>query len=222
MSMPEDNPFKRSPQDPVYVDGPPQSSSKKGCLIGCGIVGLLGLLVCCGGVAFFGIKGPGMLASVVDAAVAEELRSQLPSDPNVQQHIGEIKTLNFDFTKTIENAQKASEAGEETSMAFRIEGSNGSGVVLIVQDPSGPNGAGIKSGKLIMDDGSEYPLDMEAIRAAPPGTLEIELDEMFDDGQAEPAVPGDGNQIPADLEIAPIDLSGGVQNADGVDNEDRQ
>ena len=188
MSMPEDNPFKRSPQAPITYDSPPPKSSKKGWLIGCGIVGLLGLLVCCGGFAFLGIKGPAMISDAVNAAMAEELRGQLAVDPSVQQQIGDIQTLEFDFTKTIEAATKASEAGEEPNvMAFRVNGSNGSGVVVVRQDTSQPGRVGIKSAKLVMEDGTEYPLDLGAINAAPPGNLQINLDDVINDGQAESA-----------------------------------
>ena len=183
MSMPQDNPFKRN-DDPVYADGPPQKSSKKGCLIGCGIAGLIGLLVCCGGVAYFGIKGPAFIADAVNAAMAEQLQGQLASDPSVQEQIGEIQSLQFDFTKTIESAQKASEAGDEPRLAFRIQGSAGSGMVYIVQDKSAPNGVGIKSGTLVMDDGTEYPLNAGAVNDAA-GGLQINMDDIIDDGNAE-------------------------------------
>lgn len=199
MSMPEDNPFKRTPSDSVTFDGPPQKSSKKGWMIGCGLVGLLGLLICCGGAAYLGIKGPAMLTGVMNEAMVGPLTEQLTNEPSVQDQIGEIQSLEFDLTQTMENAQKAGEAGQDPKIAFRIQGTNGSGVVLIQQDASGPGGAGIKSGTLIMDDGTEYPLDVGAIKAGPPGNLQINLDDVIDDGQAEVT---DGP-----LEIGPIELN---------------
>ena len=211
--MPENNPFKRT-NDPIYVDGPPQKSSKKGWLIGCGIAGLIVLLVCCGGVAFFGIKGPAFIADAVNAAMAEQLQGQLADDPSVQQQIGEIQSLEFDFTKTIESAKKASEAGEEPRLAFRIQGSAGSGMVYIVQDKSAPNGVGISSGTLVMDDGTEYPLDANAVNEAAKGGLQINIDDMIDDGNAEP-------QDPGIIDIGPIDLESAGQNGSGIDNLDR-
>ena len=210
MSMPQDNPFKKT-DDPIYVDAPPQKSSKKGCLIGCGIAGFLGLLVCCGGAAYFGIKGPALIADAVNTAMAEQLQGKLSGDPSVQQQIGEIQSLEFDFTKMIEAAQKASEAGEEPPLAFRIQGSAGSGMVYIVQDKSVPNGVGIKSGKLVMDDGTEYPLDAGAVNEAASGGLQINLDDMIDDGNAETADPGI-------IDIGPIDLNAAGQNGNGLDN----
>ena len=213
MSMPQDNPFKKT-DDPTYVDGPPPQSSKKGCLIGCGIVGLIGLLVCCGGVAYFGVKGPAMLEGLVNESLATEFKPKLAADPSVQEQIGEIQSLEFDFTRTIENAQKASEPGSEPPMAFRIQGSAGSGIVYIVQDKSAPGGLGIKSGTLVMEDGTEYPLDVGAVNEAAPGGLQINLDDMIDDGNVEP-------QDPGVIDIGPIDLNGPGQNSNGVDNVDR-
>jgi hypothetical protein len=82
----------------------------------------------------------------------------------------------------MEEAQKQG-AGGEPRMAFRIKGTNGQGYVMVVQDPSSPNGVGIKSGTLIMDDGTEFPLDMSAVRSAPPSTLEINMDDVITEGQ---------------------------------------
>jgi len=205
MSMPEDNPFKKS-DDAIYVDGPPQQSSKKGCLIGCGIAGFLGLLVCCGGVAYFGVRAPAM--------IAEQVEGQLAADPSVQQQIGVIQSLELDVTTTFEQAQKASEAGEDPRLAFRIQGSAGSGMVYIVQDESVAGRLEIKSGTLVMDDGTEYPLDAGAVNEAAPGGLQINLDDMIDDGDVETKDPGV-------IDIGPIDLNGAGQNGDGVDNVDR-
>ena len=99
-------------------------------------------------------------------------------------------------------------------MAFRIQGSAGSGIVYIVQDKSAPGGLGIKSGTLVMEDGTEYPLDVGAVNEAAPGGLQINLDDMIDDGNVEP-------QDPGVIDIGPIDLNGPGQNSNGVDNVDR-
>ena len=212
MSMPQDNPFKKS-DDPIYVDGPPQKSSKKGCLIGCGIVGLIGMLVCCGGVAYFGVRGPAMLEGLVNESLAVDLQPKLAADPSVQEQIGEIQTLTFDFTKTIENAQKAAESGGDPPMAFRIQGSAGSGMVYIVQDKAAKGGLGIKSGTLVMDDGSEYPLDAGVVNEAAAGGLQINLDDMIDDGNVE-------TQDPGIIDIGPLDLDRAGKNGTGVDNSE--
>jgi hypothetical protein len=34
-----------------------------------------------------------------------------------------------------------------------------------------------------MDDGTEFPLDMSAVRSAPPSTLEINMDDVITEGQ---------------------------------------
>jgi hypothetical protein len=181
MSTQQDNPFKRN-DDTMFSEQAPRKSGKRTLLIGCGIFGLLGMLVCCGGVAYFAYQGPKLMAQAVNAAMAVQLQQQLAADPNVQQKIGTIESLEFDFTRMIEEAQKPG-AGGEPRMAFRIKGTNGQGYVMVVQDPSSPNGVGIKSGTLIMDDGTEFPLDMSAVRSAPPSTLEINMDDVITEGQ---------------------------------------
>lgn len=198
MSTIEDNPFKKS-DDAAFSQAPRQGSGTKKWLLGCGIVGLIGMLICCGGMVYFASKGPQFLSNAVNAAMAEQLRTQLASEPSVQQHIGQIEALEFDFTQTVENAQKAQGAGGEPRLAFKIRGSNGQGVVLVVQDGSGPGGAGIKSGTLVMDDGTEYPLDIEAMKSAGPSSLDINFDDAIDDGQTVPS----GN---APAEVPPISL----------------
>jgi len=206
MSMNQTDPFQATPTNPEYAEAPPQKSSNRGCLIGCGVAALVGLLICCGGVAYFAVRGPAFLANVVNEAMGAQIRQQLATEPSIQQRIGEIQSLEFDMTQTVENAQQASEAGEEPKMVFRIVGSNGSGIVLIEHDPAGPDGAGIKSGTLVMDDGTEYPLDIEAIKAAAPSDLPIDLDATIDDGQLE------------SLEIGPIDIEDAIQSSQGEDN----
>jgi len=209
MSTHETDTLQHPQGSPVYAEEPPQKSKNRGCLIGCGVAALIGLLICCGGIAYFGVKGPAFLANAVNQAMAEQVRSQLSVEPNVQQQIGDIQSLEFDFTKTIENAQKASEAGEEPKMAFRIQGTKGSGVVLIENDAAGPNGAGIKSGTLVMDDGTEYPLDMEAIRSDAPTDLQIDFDDMIDEGQSESKAGAEATDTES-IEIESIDLEGAI------------
>jgi hypothetical protein len=179
----QDNPFKRN--DDAMFQAPPRSSGTRKILIGCGIFGFLGMLICCGGVAFFSYRAPAFMAQAVNAALGVQLQQQLASEPNIQQKIGTIQSLEFDFTRMIEEAQKSGGNGEPR-LAFRIKGTNGQGYVMVVQDPASPNGVGFKSCTLIMDDGTEVPLDMAAMNSAPPSTLEINLDDVVTEGQSEP------------------------------------
>lgn len=209
MSTIEPDTLQSSQPSPVYGEQPPQKSSNRGCWIGCGVVALIGLLICCGGIAYFGVKGPAFLANAVNEAMADQVRGQLAVEPNVQAQIGEIQSLEFDFTKTIENAQKASESGQEPKMAFRIQGTKGSGVVLIENDPSGPGGAGIKSGTLVMDDGTEYPLDMESIGPPSSTDMQINFDDMIDEGESASEDQPQAIEV-APIEVEPIDLEGAI------------
>lgn len=177
MSTIQDNPFKRS-DDADFSQTPPQKSNRK-WLVGCGIVGLLGMLICCGGVAYFAYKGPALLSDALNAAMAGELQAQLSTDANVQERIGEIESVSFDFNETAQ-AQQGAQPGSEPRLAFRVKGSKGEGVVLVVPDQSSGGSPRMKSGTLVMSDGTEYPLDLSAGSEG----AEISLDDVIDEGEA--------------------------------------
>ncbi len=191
MSTIQDNPFKRS-DDADFSQAPPKNSNKK-WLVGCGIVGLLGMLICCGGVAYFAYKGPQMLTDAVNAAMAGELQAQLSTDATVQDQLGEIESLEFDFAETQQSA--AQSGGGEPKLAFRVKGSKGEGVVLVVPDQSSGGSPKMKSGTLVMSDGTEYPLDL----SSGSGGMEVNMDDVIDDGDAPEETPADA--APINLEV---------------------
>lgn len=198
----EDNPFKRN-DDAMYQQPTRGSSSKKPLLIGCGIFAFLGLLICCGGIAYLVKTGPQWFSSIISSTLAPQIQSQVAADPNVQQRIGEIKSLEFDVNRYAENVQAASQSGSEPQFPFRVEGDLGSGMILVTidQNPSAPGGVGIRSGRLVMDDGTEYPLDVGAIKAGAPGNLQINMDDLFDDGEVVSPDAGQGDLGPIRLNL---------------------
>ena len=62
MSMTPNNPFEDPQNDQGYVQSPPPKKGGKGCLIGCAVAGLLGVLFCCGGGGYLAHYGVSMLA----------------------------------------------------------------------------------------------------------------------------------------------------------------
>jgi hypothetical protein len=156
MSMAPNNPFENSQNDQVFGESPAPKKSGKGCLIGCGIAGLVCVLLCCGGVLMFG--------QFISTTLATEYQRQLEGNPVVVEHIGEIDSLDVDWmttwSKTMEEAEKQQQGqqGSDAMLVFNIEGSKGSGQIILVPDEGGGDGPGMNSAKLVMPDGSEYPI----------------------------------------------------------------
>ena len=150
MSTNPNDPFQ-NPNAVGYEQAPPKKG--KGCLIGCLLIGLVGLLVCCGGGYF--LFSAGMSIS------GEALTAQIQDDPSIREHIGEIESASFSFSGTMEEAQSAQAEGGQPGAVFEIEGSKGSGR-LIISDNGGDGTATLK-----LPDGSTYPV-ASPIRTASP------------------------------------------------------
>ncbi len=152
MSMSPNNPFEDPQNDQGYLQDQgsgqtPKTKSGKGCLIGCGIAGILGLLLCCGGGVFmvqFGVS-----------ALADQLERQIAGDPAIVEHIGDIESLEVNWSATIEEAQKTGD--QDSGLIFEIKGSKGSGQFLVKQDKGGE---GIDMATLILPDGTRIPVNL--------------------------------------------------------------
>ena len=131
------------------------------------------LVVCCGGIYF-------LLNFLTDS-----YQQQLAGNPVIEEHLGEIESMQMNLTKTAEAAENAD--GE--TFAFDVNGSVASGTVLIRQDPSG-DGTGIASAELILQDGSRYPIPLEG--GAPEVDTEFEIDMgELDSGEFGSAIEAD-------------------------------
>lgn len=100
-----------------------------------------GLVICCG-VVFWGYQaGAEQLASQVEAEIAD--------DPAIQEHIGEIESLELSL-------QKSAELGQQGRVVLPIKGSKGEGVIIGSQQP-GTN----QLSDLVLEtaDGEQYPLE---------------------------------------------------------------
>lgn len=142
------NPEDRTPRE-VYQTQTPggtaaggKSSKSWGWILGVVAVVLIGVLVICCGILYWGFQ-----------AGAEQLTSQVRADvadhPAVQEHIGEIESLDVSF-------QKTAELGEQGRMVLTVEGSKGEGVIIGSQEPGGQR---LSHLVLQTPDGEEYPLE---------------------------------------------------------------
>ncbi|QDT13881.1 hypothetical protein [Planctomycetes bacterium K23_9] len=171
MSMAPNNPFE-SNQPGSSNGGPVQPKKTNTWLWVFGIIGGLGLLavmVCCG-VGYYGYsKGTQM--------VADEMKGQLAGNAVIEENIGEINSMSMNLSAVIEEAKKQQEAGNDgapPSMVFDIEGSKGSGRILMKNEPGGqPNEV-----ELVMADGSRHtiPLESPLFQAEPEEFDDMDID----------------------------------------------
>jgi hypothetical protein len=174
MSMSPNDPFEDQQNDPAFGQVPPPKKGGKGCLIGCVVAFVLGLMVCCG--------GGGVMIYVGLSILSDEYSRQLAGNPVIVEHIGEIESIEASWSATIEEAQKAGDQGTGAPVAFEVEGSKGSGTLLVEQDQSG-GGSMIKSATLILPDGTRIPID---VSVTPSALEELEdLGELVDPGEIE-------------------------------------
>lgn len=165
MSNRPDNPFQQNAPGTMYGDQQPKTGGSKVWLWVLGsilAVFLLGALVCCGGGYFAYQAGTGMMA--------EAYTSQLNNNPVIQEHIGDIESMNFDLTATTEQAEASGGA-----MAFKISGTKGSGILLIHQAPGG-DGERIERAELVLPDGTRHEVPVATETPIPDETVELETD----------------------------------------------
>lgn len=174
MSTGPNNPFETNQQDPLPGTPVQPKKGKSVWLWVLGIVGglgLLGLIVCCGG-AYWGYNKSTQM-------VADELKGKLAGNAVIEEQIGEISTVAVNLSAVIEEAKKQQEAGGEgapPSLVFDIEGSKGSGRILMKEDPGQSSEV-----DLVMSDGSRFtiPLDSPLFQAGDAVMAEPEeFDEM--------------------------------------------
>ena len=84
-----------------------------------GGLGLGGLLVCgcCGGVMMFGLS-----------TMSSSMEDEVAGDPAIQQHIGEIRSMNLNLAATGEEAQKR--ANGKNIMVYDVKGTAGDGQLI--------------------------------------------------------------------------------------------
>jgi len=116
--------------NPPGVGAPPPRKSNAWIWI-LGIVGVLGLgmVICCGGGVYFAYSaGVSMMEKMVKDEVAD--------DPQVQKHIGEIKSMPLNLIKSTEETDKRG-TGDDNVLVFEVKGTEGNGE-FIVHQPKRP------------------------------------------------------------------------------------
>lgn len=177
MSMNPNDPFN-NPNDPL-----PQSQiaapkkGRSGCLIGCGIVSGLVLLVCCGGIYW--------AMTFVSGEMAKEVERRLIDNEVVAENIGQLESVSLELMETSRQTQQAQEEGKRGVLVFSLEGSQGDAQLHIEQDAA--NQPDFTSATLVMPDGERIPIDASAPSDIDIDldALEMELDEMIDSGDVE-------------------------------------
>lgn len=106
-------------------------------LAGCGFLIVAG---CCG----FAFWGWGLFT--------DQAKDALNANPVIQEHIGNIESIETDFTAT-GNAE-----GDDV-FVFRIKGPKGSGVVTAEFISTGADSEEVRSGTLELDSGETYDLN---------------------------------------------------------------
>jgi hypothetical protein len=115
--------------NPPGVGAPPPKKSNAWIWI-LGIIGVggLALMICCGVGGYFAYSaGIDMMAKAVQEAVE--------GDPQVKQHIGEIKSMPLHLMKSAEETEKRGTG--DNILVFEVKGSNGNGE-FIVHQPKQP------------------------------------------------------------------------------------
>ena len=145
---------------------PPPKKGGRGLLIGCGIVGVVGLLLCCGVMGMFAYVAPGLFGDIVKAEVE--------NSPTVIEHIGEIESMTLSMSASIDEAENF-EPGQATPMAFEVQGTKGSGTIMVQQSRTGQ---GIDSAVLVLPSGERLPIELASGSAGVLDDIEVELNEL--------------------------------------------
>lgn len=146
MSTVPNDPFDESPAG-AQTEAP-FKKSRRGCFLGCAIVSGIVMLVCCGG-GYWAMD-------FVSQQLGDQVVRQTAGDPVMAEHIGELETARFEWWETGQQSQQAKAEGKNGVMVFSIEGSKGSGQLLVDQDAS--NQPDFDSMTLVLEDGSRFPL----------------------------------------------------------------
>ncbi len=187
MSMAPNNPFEPQPQPNAPIDQPKKKGSGWLWVFAIiGILGVIGAMVCCGGIYFAFQKGTGFLG--------EELQAKLDGNPVIEEHIGDVQSVSFSFQDTIKEAEKKEPDGDR--MVFTIEGSKGSGKIIAKQDPE----RGLGDLELEMSDGSRHEITLDTPLFTPEGMEGFDIDDIEIDT-------GEGIQ---DMELEPVTVDTGA------------
>jgi hypothetical protein len=141
------NPYAASPSTPP--NAPKKSNVLMYVLIGVGVTLLVGCSGCGGLMMWGGMNAMNLVAST--------LKPTLQSDPVIQEHIGDIQSLNMNFVATGQEGEKNKQPAGQERVVFDIKGSKGSGQVVGKVEPAGQQ-VKLGNGELRMSTGEKFPL----------------------------------------------------------------
>lgn len=193
MSTNPNDPFN-NPAQPMGQPqgGPPQKSRGKGCLIGCGIASVVMLLVCCGGGYW--------MYNFVSGELGREVQRRVADNPVIKEHVGQLESVSLDLMETSKQSQQAQEEGKQGVLVFQLEGSQGSGQLLVEQATgSEPD---FSTATLVLPNGTRHAID-----ASDPNDIDInasdldmELEDLIDSGEMEVEFDAPSFEVPEVLE----------------------
>ncbi len=108
---------------------PPQKSKSLRWIVIIAGVGLVGMVLCCGGpllLTYFGFNFAGKI-------LASQVRTMIESNPDFASEIGTIESMEMNI---MESARYKQEKGDE-GLVFDVKGSRGSGQLFVVPEPGG-------------------------------------------------------------------------------------
>ncbi|WP_417747487.1 cytochrome c oxidase assembly factor Coa1 family protein [Rosistilla oblonga] len=143
-----------TPED-AFSPEPPKSRTAIKIIIAVVLIGLG--IICCGCL--------GMIA-VSWMAYGDSVET-IKGNRVVQQNLGDVTTAEIDLQATGELA----ESGGQQQLVYRVEGTNGSGKVIVATGP-----AGLELKTLILEDGTEIDLQVQDERI--PMEFEIDSGEL--------------------------------------------
>lgn len=138
------NPYAPSTQPAA----PKKSNVLLYVLLGVGGVLLLG---CCGcaGFSYFAFNAG-------TKQIATSVRPQLQADPAIQQHIGNLNSVEVDIGAVMTEVQKNPQRHQGRNMAVRVKGDKGEGVVLGRFDQTAPGEGRMANAELILPNGDMH------------------------------------------------------------------
>lgn len=137
MSMPSDTLMPEPPQ--------PEKSNKTCLILGLIFGGLGGFVLVCGGCCVFGMF---QFSGILEEAA----RSELADNAVIIEHIGEIQSLEVDWSATIDAASQ-----RPNTFVFDVQGDKDSGVVSAQMDDRGGQ-LKLLSGQVRLSNGDSYEL----------------------------------------------------------------
>ncbi|WP_153559139.1 Coa1/Tim21 domain-containing protein [Roseimaritima sediminicola] len=128
-----------------FDDAPPPRS-KLPWILGClGASIVLGVLLCCG--AIWGMMSFGM------NTVAQDIRIQLRDHPTIKEHIGEIESIEVDFSASLAHP-------DDETFVYTVDGSKGDGELTVKSITHFDDSEEIISAQLRTDAGETYDLEL--------------------------------------------------------------